>query len=610
MLNLNNWRYIGTNETILKWLSEGVKFEFLRNPLPFYRPNKHFTSSASTFLREEIQRLLKNNYIVPSDSEYISPLSCVAKRNGGFRLIINLRHLNEHVEKLSHKVEDIKCVASIIKPNDLFTSIDLRDSFYHFKIHKDYQKYLSFKFEGQCYSYCVLPFGFSLSPYFHTKILRPVVSYLRSLNVRINLYVDDFLIAADSSSITDHTDLVVDTLSDLGLHINLDKSETTPSKVIDYLGYTIDNTSQFPIIKVSKNRIIRLKKQIRTVLKKEFVPVRVLAKTAGLCISTAFAVTPGKLFLRHTYRLIASRSSWDDLVGISNDCIQELEWWLMSVESFNYREVRPDLIDLQLEVDASSSCWGATLNGLEAKGDWNSRVSRQSSNHRELLAILMALETFKNFLSGLTVEILSDNSTAGAYVRNKGGPVPELSEIATAIWALAEDAQFKIVCTHIPGVLNSTADRLSRTPDTHNWMLHPVLFRLLEKRFGPFSIDRFATNLNSQLPRFNSRFWEPNSEGVNALAQDWSLENNYANPPWALIPRVLQKVVADQAECTLIAPIFPAQPWFQTLQTLKVCEPIILPVHKNVQSYIGPNPEPMKNRAWRLAAWKISGRGH
>ena len=184
MLNLNNWRYIGTNETILKWLSEGVKFEFLRNPLPFYRPNKHFTSSASTFLREEIQRLLKNNYIVPSDSEYISPLSCVAKRNGGFRLIINLRHLNEHVEKLSHKVEDIKCVASIIKPNDLFTSIDLRDSFYHFKIHKDYQKYLSFKFEGQCYSYCVLPFGFSLSPYFHTKMLRPVVSYLRSLKCK------------------------------------------------------------------------------------------------------------------------------------------------------------------------------------------------------------------------------------------------------------------------------------------------------------------------------------------------------------------------------------------------------------------------------------------
>ena len=201
------------------------------------------------------------------------------------------------------------------------------------------------------------------------------------MNIRLNLYVDYFLIAANSSLITDHTDLVLDTVSDLGLHVNVYKSETTPTKVIDYLGYTIDNRSEFSVIKVSKERIIRLKKQIRIVLKKGTVPVRVLAETAGLCISTAFVVKPGKLFLRHTYRLISSRRSWDDYITVSENCVQELEWWLSSVDSFNYREVRPELIDLQLEVDASSSCWGAVLNGLEAKGDWNSRLSSQSSNH-------------------------------------------------------------------------------------------------------------------------------------------------------------------------------------------------------------------------------------
>ena len=39
----------------------------------------------------------------------------------------------------------------------------------------------------------------------------------------------------------------------------------------------------------------------------------------------------------------------------------------------------------------------------------------------------MALETFNGRLVDSTVEILSDNSMAGAYVRNKGGPVPALS---------------------------------------------------------------------------------------------------------------------------------------------------------------------------------------
>ena len=607
--NVNAWRAIGTNETVITWLTEGIKLDFSKNPEQFYFTNKQFTNKESTFLRDEIQRLLTKKYIKTcSTSDHISPLSCVPKKSGGFRLVVNLRHLNSHCVNASHKAEDIKNVSAIIQSKDYFTSIDLCDSFYHFKIHEDYQKYLSFCFEGQYYSYCVLPFGFSLSPYFHAKILRPVVSYLRTLNVRLNLYVDDFLIAASSCFITDHTDLVLDTLSDLGLRVNFEKSETSASKTIDYLGYTISSEGEFPVIKVSKERVVRLKKQIRSIIKKESVSVRVLAKTAGLCISTAFAVTPGKLFLRHTYRLIASRHSWSDSLFLSHKCIQELNWWLNSVDSFNYREVRPEIIDHQVEVDASSACWGAVFSGLEAKGDWNPRVSKKSSNYRELLAILMALETFKNLLKGSTVEILSDNSTAGAYVRNKGGPIPELSEIAMSIWGLAEDFHISLICTHIPGVLNSAADRLSRSPDIHNWMLHPALFRWLDKKFGPFTIDRFASNMNAQLPRFNSRFWEPNSEGINALAQDWSQENNYANPPWALIPRVIQKIIADQAECTIIAPVFPAQPWFQSLQTLKVCEPIILPSHKNTMMCIGPNPEPMKNRAWHLAAWKISGK--
>ena len=87
---------------------------------------------------------------------------------------------------------------------------------------------------------------------------------------------------------------------------------------------------------------------------------------------------------------------------------------------------------------------------------------------------------------------------------------------------------------------NPEADRLSRSPDIHNWMLHPGIFSWLNRRFGPFTVDRFATNLNAQLPRFNTRYWEPGTEGINALAQDWSNENNFANPH-GLSSRVLSK---------------------------------------------------------------------
>lgn len=607
-LKYDAWKNIGASDAVLDWIVNGIKIEFLKTPSPFKLNNKQFSNEENSFVKEEIKRLLDAGYIKHCENDsFISGLSCAPKKTGGYRLIINLRHLNSFCESYSHKIEDIRNVEKIIKPKDYFTSIDLKDSFYQFPVHKDFQHFLSFTFEGQSYSYCVLPFGFSLSPYYHTKILRPVVTYLRSLGIRLNLYVDDFLVAAALARFRDHTDLVIDTLLDLGLRVNFEKSELEGARSIEYLGYYLDSSGTFPVIKISHKRVIRLKRQIRSVLKKGLVPVRTLAKSAGLCISTAFAVSPGKLFLRHTYRLIASRTSWNDFIVLNKKCIEELQWWLNSVDSFNFKEVKPVQIDFQIEVDASKKCWGAVLHELEAKGDWNVQVSQASSNYRELLAILLALETFKSHIQNLTVEVLSDNSTAGAYVRNKGGPSPELTEIAKAIWGLAIDFNITLICTHIPGIKNIRADKLSRSPDTHNWMLHPAIFNLINKRFGPLTIDRFATSLNAQLPRFNSRYWEPETEAINALAQDWSQENNYVNPPWALIPRILEKVISDRATCTIITPIFRAQPWYQVLEELKVCEPLVLPNHWRLMSYVGPKAEPSKNRSWKLAAWKISG---
>ena len=610
MLDIGAWKRICDNQTVISWLENGIDFEFKSKVDPFYFSNKKHSIEEHSFLQKEIKRLYSCGVIEKcKDTSYISPISCVPKPNSDFRLIINLRHLNNHCKQTFHKIEDIRHVTEILKPKDILTSVDLKESFYHFKIKPTLRKYLSFKFENNYYSFCVLPFGFCLSPYFHAKILKPVVTFLREQGIRLNLYVDDFLICAIASRFRDHTDFVLNTLTDLGLRVNLEKSELEGAQNLLYIGYHVDTSNTFPIIKVDTKRITRLKKQIRCVIKKEFVSARVLAKTAGLCVSTAFAVTPAKLFLRNTYRVLSSRTSWDDKnLKISTLSRNELNWWLESVETFNFKEIKHCQIDTQLKVDASGQCWGALLNSsLEAKGDWNRRVSCQSSNYRELMAILLALETFKRQLKKKSVEILSDNATAGAYVRNKGGPVEKLSQMAKTIWGLAERHQFQITCTHIPGLLNIEADRLSRTPDTHNWMLHPYLFAELQRKFGPFTIDRFATSLNTQLPRFNSRYWEPDTEAINAMAQPWTGEHNYINPPWALLPQIVRKIASDKAECTVIAPMFKGQAWFQELKNMSIKPPILLPKGPYTQLYVGPRPEPMKNKKWTIAAWRVSG---
>ena len=610
MVNLDAWRYIEAPQTVIDWLEKGISIPFHTKPYCFEKHNHKLSFSQTLFVRSEIYRLLKAGYIQQLDYKprYISPIGCVPKKTGGYRLITDFRQLNAFCNSCTFKQEDIRNVEKVVEQKDFFTSIDLKDGFYHIPINCDNREYLSFQFEGKYFSYVVLPFGFSLSPYFFTKVLRPVVKYLRSQGVRLSLYVDDFLICASASVITDHTDLVIHTLNDLGLKINLEKSVLRPCQIIDYLGYTIDATGEYVSIKAQKARVVRIKRQIKAVINKGRASARVLAKTAGLCVSVAWVVAHGKLFLRHIYRLLATRQSWDSDLILNSLCINELSWWLEAIDEWNCKLVKPQPIDIQLETDASHTGWGARIGHLEAKGDWNTRLAWKSSNYRELLAILLALISFKTVIRGKCVQILTDNVTAMAYINHRGGPSAELTQLAIAVWGTAIDCGVSLVCNHIAGIDNTTADTLSRQPDPHNWMLHPKLFHMLDVMWGPHTVDRFATFLNAQLPTFNSRYWEPMSAGVDALAQDWSEENNFINPPWALLPKIIEKVIADRAVATIIAPIWPSQPWFHKLASLLIKDPFYLPRHPKTFIPMGVKAEPIKNPMWQIAAWRVYGR--
>ncbi|CAH3157409.1 unnamed protein product [Pocillopora meandrina] len=70
----------------------------------------------------------------------------------------------------------------------------------------------------------------------------------------------------------------------------------------------------------------------------------------------------------------------------------------------------------------------------------------------------------------------------------------------------------------IPRSLNERADFLSRFVDKDDWSVNPSVFRVIDAKWGPHTIDRFASHYNAQVPRFNSKFSSPGCSGVDALA--------------------------------------------------------------------------------------------
>ena len=109
----------------------------------------------------------------------------------------------------------------------------------------------------------------------------------------------------------------------------------------------------------------------------------------------------------------------------------------------------------------------------------------------------------------------------------------------------------------IPRSLNERADLLSRFVDKDDWCVNPSVFRLVDARWGPHTIDRFTSYYNAQLPRFNSKF-ASGCSGVDALVQDWSGENNWVCPPVGLVVDAVTLLTACSGRGTLIIPEWPS----------------------------------------------------
>ena len=96
---------------------------------------------------------------------------------------------------------------------------------------------------------------------------------------------------------------------------------------------------------------------------------------------------------------------------------------------------------------------------------------------------------------------------------------------------------------------------------TYSWKLNPKVFRYLYSLFGLHTIDRFADISNFQVPKL-----DPLTSGVDALAQqNWADHNNFVKAPFHLIPKVLDVIIKQKTTATVIAPLWPAQPWYSIL---------------------------------------------
>ena len=179
---------------------------------------------------------------------------------------------------------------------------------------------------------------------------------------------------------------------------------------------------------------------------------------------------------------------------------------------------------------------------LEASGSWTTEESTLHINVLEMRAVGHALRKFETSVRSRNVAVLTDNTTALAYLRNQGGRT-SFSLVAEArdVLVLAERLQATLLPAFVPGDMNVVADRLSRQGQTlsKEWSLNLSVCRRLWDLWGVPLVDLFATKDNCRLPKYVSPVRDSGAWSVDAMLTPWDGMLSYAYPPFALMGQVL-----------------------------------------------------------------------
>jgi ribonuclease HI len=591
---------------------QGFQIPWLKKPPPQkHFPNHNLNQEDELFVDQEILRLIQVGAVkeVKLKPRVISPIGVVPKKNNKKRLIVDLRFVNQHIALPSFKMENLQLAMDLVKPKDNFVKIDLKDGYFHGKICTKSQKYLGIQWRDKYYVFQVIPFGLSISPFWFTKMMRVVVKAFRKEGFRMVAYVDDFLFIIKKAT-KKKVKRILKMFKDFGLQVNMEKSILIPSTKIEFLGLNLD--SEQMTISAPKEKIRNVRKLAKYLRRRveQGLPIkkRTLASLAGLAISISQAVLPARIMLERVYKTMKTAQLWEGTVFPVPGLLKDLSWWEKELKHWNGKSFLPYRDPVVITTDASASGWGATLNQLQASGFWSLEMKKASSNQRELMAVVMALQSFKEKSKNKDVKILSDNATTVAQINLMSGRSEGLNRILRILVNLCSELNIRITAKYLPGIQNTQADALSRQKDKSDWKLNPIIFKELDSMWGPHSIDRFASHLNKQTRRFNSLRNCPEAEAIDAFQQCWKHDVNWVNPPFSLLPRVINLLLEqDLPQATVIAPRWPAQPWWWDL-CLIAEECIEIPNNREtfLPGFLG-NVEPLKNPKWRVFAFRISG---
>ena len=403
-------------------------------------------------LREE---MIREGIIRTHSGPVASPIHLAGKPGHSkekpiLRYCIDYKKVNAELQELNYPLPVIEDLLHRLEQCKYYCTIDLKSGFHQIKVHKDSQYLLAFVTPDGQYTFTRLPFGIKVAPsYFQSELDR----IFEETGLRFCLvYIDDVIFGANSvEELANRLRQVLAAFRKHGITVKGAKTTVGRTKV-RYLGHEI-----------SKGRIALDKERVKAI--HDLKPPRNAKELSSFLGAVNFC----RKFLRNygemarpLYALTRKNTEWI--------------WGAQQQETFdNIKKAltsAPVLTTFKtgaytvLRTDASiMGVGGVLLQGTNdedlkpvafvSKG-FNPQQSRWSTFDQEAYAIVYATERLRHFLVGQRFTLDTDHRNL-TYLRSSSTAKIERWYLKLA------DLDFEV--RHIPGVLNVTADFLSRHLD-------------------------------------------------------------------------------------------------------------------------------------------------
>lgn len=227
----------------------------LKDDEPVYQRARRLAASERERVNTQINEWIRDGIIQPSLSEYASPIVLTKKKDNSVRLCVDYRLLNKKIVKDRYPLPIIEDQLDLLQNAKFFSTLDLKNGFFHVSIEEQSRKYTAFIIPDGHYEFLRVPFGLCNSPAVFQRFINIVFRDLIRAKIMLT-YMDDLIIpSSDCKNGIANLKTVLKTASEAGLIINWRKCNFLQSRV-EFLGHIIEDGRVYP----SKRKIEAVQK--------------------------------------------------------------------------------------------------------------------------------------------------------------------------------------------------------------------------------------------------------------------------------------------------------------------------------------------------------------